>query len=68
MPARRGKGDRFTDKWEFFQDETSRWRWKYILSGRTAAQAFNSFEQYSDCVRDARLHGYRESRKGRVRE
>lgn len=67
MPARRVKGDRSTDKWKFYQDRTSRWRWKYIMHGRTAAQAFNSFEQYGDCVEDARLHGYRGSDRRRIK-
>lgn len=52
-----------TDTWRFYRDEANRWRWKYILQGRIAAQAYSSFDQYSDCVRDARLHGYREPAK-----
>ena len=69
MPIERKKGDRSTDQWKFFRDDDDRWRWKYIMQGRIAAQAYNSFEQYRDCIQDARLHGYRENSKlGEVRE
>lgn len=59
MSTRRRKSERLTDNWKFYQDEANKWRWKYIMQGKTAAQAYSSFDQYSDCVQDARLHGYR---------
>ncbi|MBI3918485.1 MAG: DUF1508 domain-containing protein [Betaproteobacteria bacterium] len=53
--------ERSTDKWKFYRDEANKWRWRYIMQGRTVAQAYGSFARYGDCVQDARLHGYRDS-------
>lgn len=44
--------------WRFYRDDASKWRWKYVMNGKTVARAYESFEQYCDCVRDARSHGY----------
>jgi hypothetical protein len=63
MSAQRKILERSADKWKFYQDEANKWRWKYIMQGKTAAQAYSSFDQYSDCVQDARLHGYRANAK-----
>ncbi|MDH3317204.1 MAG: hypothetical protein OER43_15765 [Gammaproteobacteria bacterium] len=30
------------------------------MLGKIVNQAYNSFEEYRDCIRDGRLHGYRE--------
>jgi hypothetical protein len=67
MSTQKKRADRATDKWKFYQDEANKWRWKYIMQGRTAAQAYSSFEEYEDCVDDARTHGYRGAPNGRKR-
>ena len=65
MSTERKKGDRSTDKWKFYQDGGNKWRWKYIMQGKTVAQAYSSFERFGDCVDDARSHGYRGKPDGR---
>lgn len=47
------------DRWDFYRDENNRWRWKYIMQGRTVAQAYEAHARYADCVADAKQHGYR---------
>jgi hypothetical protein len=54
-------GDASADRWDFYRDEDNRWRWKYIMQGRTVAQAYEAHARYADCVADAKQHGYRES-------
>lgn len=44
--------------WRFYRDDASRWRWKYVMNGKTVARAYEGFERYRDCIQDARLHGY----------
>ena len=68
MTTGRTKGERPTDQWKFCRDESNKWRWKYIMQGKAAAQAYRSFAQYEDCVDDARSHGYRGERDGRRKE
>lgn len=63
MSSRKERAERSADRWKFYQDDASKWRWKYIMQGKTAAQAYGSFDRYSDCVQDARLHGYRDNSK-----
>lgn len=63
MSSGRKRAERSTDKWKFYQDGANKWRWRYIMQGKTVAQAYGSFDHYSDCVRNARLHGYRENTK-----
>lgn len=65
MAAGRKKIERSTNQWRFYQDDSNQWRWKYIMQGRTAAQAYRSFGQYGDCIDDARSHGYRGKHDGR---
>jgi hypothetical protein len=55
------KASRPADRWRFFRDTANQWRWKYIMQGKTVAQAYEGFAEYVDCVADARVHGYRES-------
>jgi hypothetical protein len=57
----KARGSRTTDNWKFYQDASNRWRWKYVMQGKTVAQAYSTFERYGDCVNDARTHGYRGS-------
>ena len=63
MSSGKKKAERSTDKWKFYQDEANKWRWKYIMQGRTVAQAYGCFDRYGDCVQNARLHGYRDNSK-----
>lgn len=59
MTSQRKTADSSNDRWSFYKDETDTWRWKYIMQGRTVAQAYESFEYYAACIADARSHGYR---------
>jgi hypothetical protein len=49
-----------SDGWKFYQDADARWRWQYVMHGRTVAQARLGHERQSSCVAEARVHGYRE--------
>jgi hypothetical protein len=49
-----------SDGWQIYRDADERWRWKYIMQGRAVAQARRGHEQYSACIAEARVHGYRE--------
>lgn len=49
-----------SDGWKFDRDPDGEWRWKYVLHGRTVARARQGHKQYSACVAEARMHGYRE--------
>ena len=60
MTQQRKAGGRSADRWQFFQDASGNWRWKYIMQGKTVAQAYEGFAEYSGCVANARTHGYRE--------
>ena len=64
MTSERKRADRSTDNWKFYQDGANKWRWKYIMQGKTVAHAYGSFEHYRDCIQDARVHGYRGNGKG----
>ena len=56
-----------SDGWKFHQDTDGEWRWQYIMHGRTVAQARQGHKQYSACVAEARVHGYREQVTGSAR-
>ena len=58
------KPERSARPWRFFQDQDSRWRWKYVMNGKAVAQAYEGFADYEQCVADARTHGYRDTVKG----
>ena len=49
-----------SDGWKIYRGSDGSWRWKYVMHGRTVAQARLGHEQYSSCVAEARVHGYRE--------
>ena len=59
MPVR-SRAAAVTDGWEIYQDADDRWRWKYVMQGRTVAQARVGHEREAACVAEARVHGYRE--------
>jgi hypothetical protein len=48
------------DGWKIYRGADGAWRWKYVMHGRTVAQARLGHEQYSSCIAEARVHGYRE--------
>ena len=47
-----------SDGWKFHRDPEGDWRWKYVMHGRTVAQARQGHKQYSSCVAEASVHGY----------
>ena len=49
-----------SDGWKFYRDADDRWRWKYVMHGRTVAQARVGHELEEACVAEACVHGYRE--------
>ena len=59
--AAKARPARTADNWRFYQDATHKWRWKYVMHGRTVAQAYASYDDFEGCVKDARTHGYRGS-------
>ena len=52
-------------RWEFVPriegtDRAVRWRWRaFTQAGKLFAESEGSFEMFTECVEDARLHGYR---------
>jgi len=54
-------------RWEFapvrhVPDGSIRWQWKaYTHSGTVAMQSDGTFETLTDCMNDARKHGYGET-------
>lgn len=47
------------DKWEFYQDERGEWRWRRIASnGRIVGASTQGYVNKSDCIENARRHGY----------
>ena len=51
-------------RWQFVpvnhaQDGSVRWEWRaYTQAGRLAMQSVEKFETLTDCIADAREHGY----------
>ena len=51
-------------RWEFaplkrVEDETIRWKWRaYTQSGKLAMQCEGEFDSLTECMGDAREHGY----------
>ncbi|WGZ90029.1 MAG: DUF1508 domain-containing protein [Candidatus Thiocaldithrix dubininis] len=47
------------DKWEFYQDGNNKWRWRRIASnGRIVGSSSQGYVNRSDCIDNARRHGY----------
>ena len=52
-------------RWEFVpgiqgRDRAVNWRWRaYTQTGKLFAESERSFEMLTDCVEDAKQHGYR---------
>jgi hypothetical protein len=49
-------------RWQFDQDEESRWRWTRMNGDKPEAQSAESFERPRDCVLDAMRHVVRRHR------
>ena len=47
------------DKWEFYQDSAREWRWRRIApNGTTVGASTQGYVNKSDCIANARRHGY----------
>jgi uncharacterized protein YegP (UPF0339 family) len=47
------------DKWEFYKDESDKWRWRRTASnGRIVAASSQGYVNRSDCVDNAQRSGY----------
>ncbi|WKB82749.1 DUF1508 domain-containing protein [Cellulophaga lytica] len=48
------------DKWEFYQDISKEWRWRRTASnGRIVGASSQGYINKSDCIGNARRHGYK---------
>ncbi|MCZ5120873.1 DUF1508 domain-containing protein, partial [Escherichia coli] len=47
------------DKWEFYLDNSKEWRWRRTASnGRIVGASSQGYVNKSDCIDNARRHGY----------
>ena len=47
------------ETWEFYRDENDKWRWRRTApNGRIIGASSQGYVNKSDCVENARLHGY----------
>ena len=47
------------DRWEFYQDTKSEWRWRrYAPNGELVGSAHEGYKNKGDCLANARRHGY----------
>jgi uncharacterized protein YegP (UPF0339 family) len=44
--------------WEFYQDSRGEWRWRHTVSGRIVAASTEGYHNRTECVNNARRHGY----------
>lgn len=48
------------DKWEFYQDASDEWRWRRTApNGRIVGASTQGYVNKSDCIDNARRHGYK---------
>ncbi len=48
------------DKWEFYQDASKEWRWRRTASnGKIVGASTQGYVNKSDCIDNARRHGYK---------
>jgi len=48
-----------TDKWEFYKDNASEWRWRRTaVNGQIVGASSEGYKNRLDCVANARRHGY----------
>jgi uncharacterized protein YegP (UPF0339 family) len=49
------------DRWEFYQDNRSEWRWRRIASnGQIVGASSEGYTSRQNCVENARRNGYKE--------
>lgn len=49
------------DKWEFYKDRAGHWRWRRTASnGQIVGSSSEGYVNKTDCVSNARRHGYRD--------
>lgn len=47
------------DKWEFYQDARSEWRWRRISSnGRNVGSSNEGYSSKANCIANAQRNGY----------
>jgi len=48
------------DKWEFYKDPSSQWRWRRIApNGRIVGSSSEGYHNQSDCIANAKRNGYK---------
>lgn len=48
------------DKWETYKDASNEWRWRRTsTNGRIVGASTQGYVNKSDCVENARRHGYK---------
>jgi uncharacterized protein YegP (UPF0339 family) len=48
------------DKWEFYQDSQSKWRWRRTSpNGNIVGASTEGYVNKSDCIDNAKRNGYR---------
>lgn len=48
------------DKWQFYKDNSSKWRWRRIASnGMIVGASSQGYVNKLDCIENAKRHGYR---------
>jgi len=48
------------DKWEFYQDSKKQWRWsRKAPNGKTVGASSEGYVNKSDCIANAKRHGYK---------
>ena len=53
------KGEK--DKWEFYKDKLSDWRWRRTATnGRIVGAATEGYKNRTDCIETAKRNGYNE--------
>jgi uncharacterized protein YegP (UPF0339 family) len=47
------------DRWEFYQDSRSQWRWRRLAqNGQIVGASSEGYVSHADCVANARRNGY----------
>ncbi|WP_081411225.1 YegP family protein [Tenacibaculum ovolyticum] len=49
------------DKWEFYKDSSSKWRWRRTVSsnGKIVGASSQGYVNKSDCIDNAKRSGYK---------
>lgn len=49
------------DKWEFYRDSKSKWRWRRIASnGKIVGASSQGYSNKTDCIANAKRNGYKD--------